>query len=506
MLKVIIVEDEDVVRDDIKQLIDWEKHGFVITAEARNGSEGLRMVLEHNPDIVITDIKMPVMGGLEMINQISKIKKSKKFILLSAYGDFNFARKAIKLGIRSYLLKHELDSELLVKELYRVKSEIDEEIRIDYLSRTEILRRYVGRGESRMESEGTINMENLFRWKGSTGLFVMGFDQIVPDAKDELDKNEFIDFVYRKVFAEREAELANLNEQDYVVFFRYPQRYSEREKYEYTFAFARDLQDFISKQFHQTVSVAIGPMFNNYYDLWQCLQETKKLFSLRVFHKGNTLLEDTQHLPDYDSLQTAIREKMDEIREHLYLEQYDQAKGSLDDLFIRLLTSLLDEDILRNCIVKLVRLIDRISVSKPHTINVLETLRAIEQLDNVFQISIYFRALVDNLEDSEPKHSKKIEGLLKFIHDNYQRDITLTEIADQLGVSLIYSSQLFKKEVGVSFIAYVTHYRIEKAKELIESGQYKIYEVSSMVGYQTVQYFSKIFKKITGKNPSDFSN
>lgn len=226
MLKVMIVEDEDIVREDIKHLIDWEQHGFEIIAEARNGGEGLRICMEQNPDVIITDIKMPVMGGLEMIDTILQIRKSKKIILLTSYGDFDFARQAIQLGIHSYVLKHELDGSLLIQELNKLKQQMQEEESVGYLARREQLRMYLKRMESMIDDAGMIVTDDLFRWKGRTGILIMGFDSLHPgqeytqNRSTEIDRKTFIDFMYARSSDEVESEVVDMYDNEYIIFYR----------------------------------------------------------------------------------------------------------------------------------------------------------------------------------------------------------------------------------------------------------------------------------------------
>lgn len=209
---------------------------------------------------------------------------------------------------------------------------------------------------------------------------------------------------------------------------------------------------------------------------------------------------------DKQVLLSSIDHKLKEIQEHLKHEQYGLANEGIDELFTQLLVALEDIAALKSGILELIRLINLKAIPKHGTpmIEPFDALSEIQQLGSVYQIAEWFQHMVMKLEEeSNAKYSKKIRELLQYIHANYAKDITLNEIADRMGFSLIYTSQLFKKEVGVSFITYLTQYRIEKARELLASGHYKVYEVSSMVGYQTVQYFSKTFKKVTGLSPGD---
>ena len=513
MLKVMIVEDEDIVREDIKHLINWESHGFTIAAEARNGGEGLRYFQDHNPDIIITDIKMPVMSGLDMIGHIMKLQKHAKIILLTAYGDFDFAREALKLGIHSYVLKHELDSPLLLEELNKVRRRMEAEESVEYLARKEKLRMLLKRAETHPDPLHPPIPEQLFRWKGRTGICILGIEPSAGDPDEQphpsrsMDKKEMIDFLYSRPFLDFEADAVDMNPNEYLIFYRIPERSSERAIFEYGTAFMNHLLRTISEAFPVVLlSIAAGPVFESYRDLRGSVKKCKELFAQRVFQKGSAILTDSQASEDKEMLLAAVAQLLERIQQQLQHDEYAALHSSLDELFTRQLAALRDPAALRSSIFELIRLINLKGLPRQGTpmMDALDAWTEVQQLGNVYQMAEWFQRMLKQLEEeSSLKYSKKIRELLQYIHANYQKELSLNEIADRLGFSLIYTSQLFKKEVGVSFVTYLTQYRIGKAKELLETGKYKVYEVSSMVGYQTVQYFCKTFKKVTGQNPGD---
>ncbi|WP_165452268.1 response regulator [Paenibacillus thalictri] len=503
MMKVILVEDEDIVREDIRRLIDWERQGFVIAAEARNGGEGLALFHEINPDIVITDIKMPVMGGLDMVKEMIKKQPDTKFILLTAYGDFDFAREAIKLGIGSYVLKHELDGSLLLEELNKLKQRLHEEKSTGHLARMGLLRMRLKRNPGLESAEDIGQPGHIFRWEGKTGVFVFGLDD-----EAGMDKRELMECIHTRVLADTAGELVDLSDHMYVMFIRVSEQSSERKTYEMTNEFASRMQSQIAKTFGRTATVAIGPVFHHFRELEASFQKTKELFSLRVFSKEGSILTAIQ-LPQAVTIPPAfVTGALSELRERLAHRQYDQAKAQLQQLFTRDLVLAQNVSMLRNVVMELIRMFHERDISNlnPAVIESLEQLPDVHQSLNVYRLAERFKRLVELLEEQlNAKYSKKIRELLQYIHENYQGDITLNQAADRLGFSIIYTSQLFKKEVGVPFVAYITRYRIEKAKALLETGKYKVYEVSEMVGYQTVPYFCKTFKRLTGKNPGDLN-
>ena len=127
MLKILIVDDEAVVRIGLKSMIDWQAHGFTLVGEAKDGRHALELFEEHHPDLIITDLKMPVLDGLELIQEVRKISASCRIIVLSSYDDFNLVRQAMKLGAADYLLKLEVEPDQLIRTLERFRDEIVQE-------------------------------------------------------------------------------------------------------------------------------------------------------------------------------------------------------------------------------------------------------------------------------------------------------------------------------------------------------------------------------------------
>jgi DNA-binding NarL/FixJ family response regulator/AraC-like DNA-binding protein len=507
MLKVMVVDDEEIVRSEIRHMIDWERHGYKLVAEARNGAEGLRLCEERNPDIIISDIKMPVMDGLGMTTGILKAHKNKKIILLTSFGDFDFAREAIKLGIHSYVLKHELNDDALLAELDKARRRLEEEQSIDVLARREQLRLYLKRilAPSGDERETV----SPFSWQGRTGVLLLGLDRHSPTspspAGETAGQSTLIEALYAGPFREFEAEAVDLGGREYFVFFRIHELFSEKRAYEHAWALARRLQSAVGETCGLQATVAIGPVIGYGGDLPEAIRRTKALYARRLFHRSGAIMtESSVGQVRAGDWRKAAERKLKEIREDLGVEDYAGADGKQRELFTRLLASLQDAEFVRHCLHELVRsfnLCGRLMRGRP-VVDPIEDLADLLELDNVYQIADWFSRLLKRLSvEADSKISPKIREVLHYIHHNYHRDISLNEVADRLGLSLIYTSQLFKKEVGIPFVAYVTRCRIEHARELLETGHYKVHEVSAMVGYQTVQYFCKTYKRVTGKNP-----
>ena len=196
MYKVLIVEDMDITREDIMELIEWKSYDFELVPSARNGKIGLEYAVRYLPDIILTDIKMPVMTGLELVEQMKKIRPKTKFILLTAYEEFELAKKALDMGIQSFLLKYEISPELLLQELNKCVEEIEKERNLEKLT----LRRRLERLLSDTTGEEYIE-KKYFQWVGRSYLLDLwilkasveiGEENLQDILKKELNKYQFI--------------------------------------------------------------------------------------------------------------------------------------------------------------------------------------------------------------------------------------------------------------------------------------------------------------------------
>lgn len=470
MINVMIVEDEFIARQDLKSLIEWEKHGFNIVAEATNGKEGINLFKRYYPDIVITDVKMPVMGGLEMANEIIKCDKNVKFILLTAYDDFGYAREAIKLGINSYILKHEMDSQALISELNKIKELIFENMDYKRFTINGILKKLLQEQLYPLEIQSLINMYRLPIKRGSTIMLAVAIDQPFSN-KDELDEDiirsvnqKFIDTMNEVINQETSGIIFNVDENRYLVFATMSGFCCKERMKEIIYELCANMKVHAEESINRTISIAISD----------------PLEDLSEIHRN-------------------------------YQNEFRDAKNILCMLFTGILVEHKDMGLFKEAFSSIVEILHG-SIAwegtelqdKYRKINIMY--EEAGRLDNIYQVYTWIGGIVDTLERLKtPRYSRNVHEAIKHIRKNYNKDITLEELAEVMGVSVIYASQLFKKEVGESFKTYLTGYRMQKAKELLESGKYKIYEVSEMVGYQTVQYFCQTFKRLTGKNPGEYS-
>lgn len=497
MYKVLVVEDMDLTRDDILHLIDWEKHGFELLPDARNGKIGLEYAKRYQPDIVITDIKMPVMTGLDMVEALMNLEKRPAVILLTAYEEFELAKRALQMGVQTFMLKYEIDEDILLRELNRCVEGLKRQKNIEELRLRQKLR-YIMKDNL----EGLGVEENILGWKGSASLFFLQIPSL--DGREILNEEKVQDILEQNIEAEK-FRVVYMRERGLVIFRKDKIYLSEFQNRDSVMHFAARVQRVIEQEFGKNVAIAVGGSIKTNKDIPICWQRAERVMGNYVFEKGSCILEKPPEENKIDMSRT-LKENIQEIEVDMENGNFVQALGVLKNIRAELVRS-------RN-IYWYKKIVNRLTYLLEENILEIEQKEAEEKVGTlkeecgritVFEFCEKFEEIVKVLEEEEcEQFSGKIRRAKAYIREHYAQDISLNELADHMGMNPMYLSRLFKKEMGMNFSAYLTKIRIEKAIELLRQGDYKIYEVSQMVGYQTVQYFSKVFKKETGKSPKDF--
>jgi two-component system, response regulator YesN len=413
---MLLVDDEYLVRKGINETINWEEHGIKIIAEAANGEEGLEMALQYIPDIILTDIRMPFMDGLEFMSKLTATGLNFNIIVLSGYEEFSYVRTAIQNGAADYLLKP-IDNAQLLDTVIKVGKKLKEE--------------------------------------RSTKLY---FERL----KDELSaiKKQFLRELIIGVYKNKDEILEKLK------FLEIP---------------IETFENYIT-------SIRI-----NEYNL--VLQQLSKE-ELTKF-KEQIIYSISQLLLLHSKFMGVVIEK-------------DEEEWVI---VIHMLNS--NDDIIELIKSRCIELIDRIKkeFSQTISIGISDVCNNIEDINIAYKeayTASFFKLLPGSSSVGYIKEKdvvgirQEIRETLKYIRNNYSKEITIEMAAKELYISASYLMHIFKDEIGKTFNECLTEYRIEAAKGLLMDSKNKIYEVCEKVGYGDVKYFSQVFKKCTGMSPSEY--
>ncbi|MCS7462058.1 helix-turn-helix domain-containing protein [Paenibacillus doosanensis] len=523
MYKVFLVEDEWLVLQGLKLTIPWEELNCEIIGEASDGRTGAELILTAKPDIVLTDIRMPAMDGIQLAEQAAAGLPGIKIVFLTGFDDFAYAQKAVKLGAADFVLKP-TNADELIQVIGRITSQLD----------TERSRRsFQERLEHRAKLEHPLIMEKM--------LYELMQDYAGPTLKELfLEYGEWSEAgaegdgfpPYRLLLiqldglcresAERERQLEQVREQAQELSAlpvvrmsenRYALIANRRTGREALMESAAALLRRLPVLTRSYV-IGVSALFTaGIESLPAAYQQAMRALYQTVFLGRETWIwyEDIEReQADEPGSEDAVQEWIDlvkwghaaSIEAHTaawysrLLHRYPdglEARRRFFEFIVALYSALLRDHELREIVLGsdfLLAFAERLE----HTLErSLELLRA---------MLAEWNGLL--AEQGETRKKSGFEEIEAFIQSHYAEDITLQGIAERYHMSESYFSRLFKKQVGTSFLEYVTMIRVRQAKELLANPRLKIYEVSLQAGYQDSRYFSQIFRKYTGETPTEF--
>jgi YesN/AraC family two-component response regulator len=483
MLKVLVVEDMDIIREDIKRLIDWQAHGYELAGEARNGEAGLLRFETVRPDIVITDIRMPVMSGLEMIQRLRDSGADARFILLTDYAEFAYAKRALELNVHAYILKDEMESEILLAALDKVQTEISLQRRFSSVERSDRLRTAISGSIREAVSEPLIK-------SGEFGVLLAASSSAGSCLASAL--SEF-NFTYTG------------NSHGTVILLTAPKFVSKKAEADH----ARRFAELCLSLFHTTDDsscLAVSPLIASDSDILTVYPALMQLIQQHVFYEKGRILDAMPSEPaETDEQNTA------DLVEDIIVgfQNADDAilNEKIANLFLDKMTKLKSVTLLERCVRDLSYAAARSAgIDKSGEVAaVLEKIAESTRDASIFLLNDLFQKVARAITERRGvRYSKHVNKIIAYVNAHFRENISLAELSKEIGLSEVYISSMFKKELHITFTAYLTKVRIKKAAELLKTGRYKVYEVSEMVGYQTVQYFSTTFRREMGKKPGDY--
>jgi two-component system response regulator YesN len=508
-MKVILVDDEPLVIEHMLQLIPWNEHGFEVAATAYNGETALNLCEEHRPQIVIVDIRMPVMDGLELIEAVSAKEQGVKFIVMSAYKDFEFAQQAIKLGVSSYLVKHTVNHDKLLEELKKAKAAWES----DQSGKRILL------GEQ---------VKNVLTGNGSspalTGKLIgqLGIIFIQLDIPFSLDRNPLHQKEPKWGSAAFEEITSNEvpHHPDWTHIgqfapsqFQYVILFSSKNK---GVGAALEFLHELAVQWQRRSRLLNGQTLSVYYSVHTTgagnlphAYAAVRLASQCSIFSGKEARVSVNNVPL--PVPTAAPFPYQEDRFEDLTAGFEQGKWEVleEGLRVRLqsvqhphwdLPSLYE---LIDALHKLLKTLQRQYAPSGHN----ETYE-IPPIYEVSDIQAYllgrFRRLLNGTSLTGNKVSSKLAAAIQHIQNHFHEEISVDQVAYAIGISASYLHLLFKRELGRTFLDYLTEFRISQAKRILKKDNVKMSEVAAKVGYRSAPYFSQVFKKATGLLPHDY--
>lgn len=521
MYSLMVCDDEQIAIESVKHIVENEFSNIQVTMTARSGREAIEKVRQQRPDIILTDIRMPGINGLEAVKEIKKIHNNIKFVIVSVYEYFEFAQQAVELGACEYLTKP-LSRGRLVETLERIVRELDEERRKydQELETREKLDKMLSVLENSfiyslmLSQQADIgHYKELFDIRTDAGyIFILTFGIRMRHGSgvqlgDSVQNQKFYTF-FRDSLKYRSKCIVGPVMLDRVVVYVAQSIEDEYQQRVQALGFLEDLIARLEYKYDIDFKAGIGRVRGD-KDIMISYQE-----ALRALNHAEG--QKIVHIDDVAPLSASSGAELipEENRLFKALEKGDAQGciGILTGIFGRC-ENMMEQEGLRNRLIEIVVVAHRLAIE-----NGVEDDAAIgysgylTQLLNCSTRQEFEQTMIDKvgaIARSISRSKQKTIGIIvdkanRIISERFKEDLTLDEISKELYISPQYFCRLYKQEMGINFIEKLTSVRIENAKKLMERGEYSIKEICYMSGYSDPNYFSRLFKKFEGVSPSAY--
>lgn len=530
-IKVFLVEDEVIIRSGVKKSINWEQEGYEFVGEASDGELAYPMILKEKPDILITDIRMPFMDGLELSRLVKKELPDIKILILSGYDEFEYAKKAIKIDVTEYLLKP-----ISAAKLTEVLNAVAETIRQENEEKN-LLETYFAEMRENTERDKMRLFEKLLMGDLSMGEILEAGERFGMNLGASCYKIvlfKILANLENHVYAEQMVDACSSVEQaasmmeGVYVFQRGVEGWAflltaqdEKSMEESAKILYQNLKQAMKNYTQLEYFGGIGSTVPRIRSLKQSFREADRAFAARFVEEANQIISQKE----FEKSQMEEGLKMQgvvQIGKSREMLQKFLSNGTREEVkaFSDAYISRIEEENIRSTMVRQYVVIDvcivilsfceRISSANRLQEEAEELQKMMQKIHSLSEIKKYVVRLLNEaieLRDAESgrRYSDLIAAAKKEIENHYMtEEISLNTVAISVGMSPSYFSSIFSKEAGKTFVEYLTEVRIEKAKEFLMCSSMKTSEIGYEVGYKDPHYFSYVFKKVQGCSPKEY--
>ena len=531
MLKVFPVEDETVIREGLRDNIEWEEFGYKFVGEAADGEMALPLIRKTKPDVLITDIKMPFMDGLSLSKIVSSELPDTKIIIISGYDDFEYARQAIELGVEQYLLKP-ITRMNLKKVLADLREKIEQsnsakDYQLQYSKEMHEYEQFERRRFFEDLLSGKMQVKDIYEEanKLSLELTAASYNLLFFYIKEE-----------RKLDLEDAEELGIRQEEILYYFLRHPQYILFRQNTNTFGILVKGDREVVEQYTQKAISkiaeacvliekqiqwyVAVGEPVERLSLLADSAQNVNHYLAYRFFlpqihiltkevvdQYSNAQDGKTIDAVDYKQLNPEI------IKEFLYRGNENEVADFVESYLLGIAEAL-ESRMFRDYIILNIRFsvegfLEETGIPRQDYQEKLEQFHPDVNMTSK-EVGSYFQGLLSmamefNKRKNEDQGKSVLSKVVEYIDQHYEQEsLSLNEVAEYAEVSASYLSATFSQGMQVTFVEYVTQKRMEKAKKLLRTSTLSTGEVSAQVGFKDPHYFSFVFKKTQGMSPREY--
>lgn len=529
-MNVVLVDDELQIQSWLQLMLEKTQCPIHLKGVFANGREALAYCLEHEVDLVVTDIRMPIMDGLELIRQLKTERPHVRFLILSAYEEFHYASEGMRLGASDYLLKAEITVEDLQQALKRIQNDIDNSRRAGEelnsmrwaINENQMTLRHkylkeLAEGEQmavlqfkHKQQFLSIELENQY-----LVVFAIGFEQReFAHAIQRFQSKELLELAIVNVIDDTlgiESGKGNafpMDEALFAVAINVPNTGSKSIR-ERTFHYASRIVSNVFQYLKIHAAIGISDMYGDVSCMKQQWQEATQALRHYLFYGRQAIIMYQDLLGESRGLNQdhMFSNLYEEAISQLQLDHYSGFQHSVNQLIREIeakkhWTENQVKSIFQEIVYMMRRKLLSLSVPLPESFSYV----MIQEEPSFQECKAWLMRYIDAFmeQTSWMKRSSAVIEICRYVAKNYKQDISLQEVSDRVHLNKTYVSGLFKKEMGITFYEYLTEHRINRAKELMATNNDTIGELAEKVGYPNASHFTKVFKKITGVSPMEY--
>lgn len=501
MYNILVVDDEMIGRRGVRFLLDKMNEDLNIV-EAKNGKEALQYIEANPVDILLTDIKMPFMDGIELIKRARDVQPDMKTVIFSGYNDFEYAKTALSIGVKEYILKP-ISPEEFTLTIKKVIHEVDEqheetinEKETESIIKEHVLNNLVN-GNSLDAIQKRLNTRSLDDYIGHyKRLILLEFSDNFFDRVEGLD-----DRLKRDILAP--FDYLNLNLNQSLLFF-------EEDSVSRLKGVATQIYNVLQIHYNAKAYLAISHSLNDLMEVQETVEHMEDLLEGMYYHPDQHIYyEDEENVYDV-SPNEDIKALTEKIAQDLKLKDIDRARLDFTrfyDVYSR--QNAYSSDYIKYMMSGLIK-------------EITQAMSDVDERDVDQKIVRFYRAsdaramkdvvdeFLDGLEREFSNQGKErrqeVKDVMRYVYSHYNLDLSVDMLADQVCLAPSYLSHIFKKETGENLGKFIKRVRMEKAKDMLENTHEKIVTVAVAVGYSNVSYFCQSFREYYGISPQKYRN
>lgn len=494
MIKVVIVEDEMLVRIGMKMCINEYNSQLKVVEDFSSGEDALEYLKQNTADVLVTDIRLGGMSGLDLIRQLRACHHQMVTIILSCYEDFSYAKEAIALGVNSYVLKHEIGEEELpelILEQYQMKKEKSMPGILGYMedNHQEVAEKI---GEAFLLASFVLRQSG--ERYNTTGQEISL--EILQEVLQKHLKNEGL------------GECFTYHGQEVWAIFRFEHREDLAKGRERIQRFWHEAISSVENYFNRNLYMVVS---SPYYDI----RKTQEIYQKTVFWRDQSFYYEKPFCLWIEDI-CQINEELPDLkllREDMFREVWYRNMCHETGLFLQRCGS--RRLPVKETKFKIIRLLNELELYLEQNYGGLNygdifgeepylDYRQVEKFDSAEQLQKELLGIFESLMYYMENQNDSFRSIEQYIRDNYDRQITLADMAEQFHMNPVYFCQYFKKKKGITYVQFLNQLRIEEAKKLLWTGELSIEQIAEKVGIGNANYFGRLFKKMTGMTVGEY--